>query len=250
MAMMERSQTQASSGGEGAAQVTGARRLWVIDPSLYVAEEQGVENITRHWCGPWRLLRPAMRPDDAAALDPSQGYAEVGAVVVMGSAASVHDRAPWLDALKAWVGPILAGEVAAPLLGICFGHQLIGQLAGGQVGYLNPDQTKRVGVEYSEARGDNRLLADGERLRVIVSHREHVAMPPPDALYAVVATRPGVPVDGLQHRHLPIFGVQYHPEARDVFAARVGISPEAVDPQLDRDGHRLLGAFLAAAARP
>jgi GMP synthase-like glutamine amidotransferase len=226
------------------------RRLWVIDPSLYVAEEQGVENILRHWRGPARVLRPAMRPDDAAALNPTSGYAEVGAVVVMGSAASVHDDHPWLAALKAWLAPILAGEVATPLLGLCFGHQLIGQLGGGQVSYLNPDQTKRVGVEHSEALVGNRLLPAGARLRVIVSHREHVAQPPPPDRYAVVATRPGVPVDGLQHRDLPIFGVQYHPEARDVFAARAGIAPEAIDDQLDQDGHRLLSAFLAAAARP
>jgi GMP synthase-like glutamine amidotransferase len=232
-----------ASSTTAATDARSSRRLWVIDPSLYTAEDQGVESILKEWSGPWQVLCPAMRPPDVAPLNPDLGYEGVAAVVVMGSAASVNDQAPWLDALKAWVTPILEGEVEVPLLGLCFGHQLIASLGGGRVGYLRDDHSKRVGVEESEALAGNRLLEAGARLRVIVSHREHVAQAPDPARYEVTATRPGVAVDGLQHRRLPIFGVQFHPEARQAFAERVGIGAQAVDARLVEDGQRLLRAF-------
>lgn len=220
--------------------------LLVIDPSLYVAETQGAAEVLLGWQGTSRVLRPAMEPGDM--LDANSTYEGVDGVVVMGSAASVHDDVGWLRGLKAWLEPLLSGKVQRPLLGICFGHQLIGQLGGGQVGFLREDQSKRVGVEESAVSEASRLLPGGATLRVIVSHREHVSAPPPAADYVVSATRPGVAVDGLEHRRLPIFGVQFHPEARDNFAARAKIEADLVDARLRADGQRLLGAFRALCA--
>ncbi len=210
--------------------------MWVIDPSLSNAEDEGVAEILDGWGGESRLFRPALASDGPA---PEHGYG-VDAVVLMGSAASVHDDLPWLAALREWLRPIVDGELPIPLLAICFGHQLIADMAGGRVDWLEASRAKRVGVERTEIRGSRLLGADAD-LRVVVSHRETVTEAP--AGYRVTATRPGVPFDGLEHESREIFSYQFHPEARGEFAACAGIAAEEIDEELRADSRRLLGAF-------
>lgn len=56
-------------------------------------------------------------------------------IVIAGSHAMVTDDLSWIRRLAAWVPGVIKGSV--PLLGICFGHQLVAQAMGGEVGY-NP----------------------------------------------------------------------------------------------------------------
>jgi len=212
------------------------RRMWVIDPSLHHAEDQGVAEILRGWSGESRLFRPALEGDGPGSRD---GY-DVDAVVLMGSAASVYQDLPWLDPLRAWLRPILDGEQRRPLLGICFGHQLIAEMAGARVDWLEQSRDKRVGVERTEMRG-SRLLREDADLRVVVSHRETVVEAPRD--YRVTASRPGVRYDGLEHEALEIFLYQFHPEAREEFAARSGIAVAEIDARLCADSRRVLDGF-------
>jgi len=215
----------------------GSPRLWIIDPSTMRPEEQGVASILEGWPGEWRLFRPALRPGDGPG--PETGYAADG-IVLMGSAASVHDDLPWLGALAAWLAPLLEGRVQRPLLGICFGHQLIAHVAGGEIGYLAEDRAKRVGVETSELEG-SRLLPGRHTLRVVVSHREEVRGVPRS--FRLVARRPGVAADGIEHDRLRVFSFQFHPEAREEFAAHAGLEPGAIDARVREDSRKLLGAF-------
>ncbi|RMF72506.1 MAG: hypothetical protein D6738_11055, partial [Acidobacteria bacterium] len=104
-----------------------AGTLVVIDPSIERAEHEGARNAAGDWPGPVRILRPALEPGtplDARVLD------DADAVIVLGSAASVHDERPWLAALAALLAPVIRGARDLPLLGICFGHQLLAHLAG------------------------------------------------------------------------------------------------------------------------
>jgi GMP synthase (glutamine-hydrolysing) len=166
--------------------------------------------------------------------------------VLLGSSASVHDARPWIAPLSTWLRPILRGEPRLPVLGICFGHQLIAHLCGGRVGYLDADRAKRAGVERTQLRGSRLVQGEGE-LSVVVSHREEVQRPGPD--FAITAERPGVPIDGLEHRTLPVFSYQFHPEARGDFAARAGFDPARIDDRVRRDSQRLLGAFRECVLR-
>lgn len=211
--------------------------LWLVDPSLHTPEEQGVAAILEGWPGPWRLFRPGLSDGD----DPHDALAPTpDGVVVMGSAASVHDDRPWIGRLAAWLRPLLDGSRPTPVLGICFGHQLIAHLAGASVAFFDERRTKTQGVETSRLDG-GRLLRGAHELRVVVSHREHVTSVP--AGYRVVAARAGCPVDGIEHERLPIHSFQFHPEARDDFATRSGIDPARIDERVIRDSQRLLGAF-------
>ncbi len=212
--------------------------LWVIDPSLEHPEDQGIEQILRPWPGASRVFRPGLRPGDGPG--PESGY-DVDGIVLMGSAASVLDDHPWMRPLEAWLRPLLEGELRIPVLGICFGHQMIAHVARGRVDWVDPDRRKIVGVESTHL-GGGRLIRGEHQLRVVVSHREVVKVAP--AEYRVTASRVHSPVDGLEHESLPVFSYQFHPEAREEFARRAGIRPEAIDDRLRADSDRVLAAFV------
>lgn len=59
--------------------------------------------------------------------------ATVAGAVISGSHAMVTDREPWSEALAEWIRQ--ATSAGIPLLGICYGHQLIAHALGGAVGY-------------------------------------------------------------------------------------------------------------------
>jgi len=218
-------------------------RLWIVDPSLRCPEDQGVAEVLGDWPGASRLFRPALRPGDGPT--PRTGY-DTDGVVVLGSAASVHDPAAWIDDLASWLAPLLDGRRPLPVLGVCFGHQLVSHVAGGEVGWVTPDRRKVVGVHSVEVRA-SRLVDGATTLRVVFSHREavHVAAQG----YRVVAARTPGALDGLEHADLPVFTYQFHPEARGEFAVRAGIDPREIDAPLIDGTRRWLAAFRAIVVR-
>jgi GMP synthase (glutamine-hydrolysing) len=50
-------------------------------------------------------------------------------VIVTGSSSSVTERAPWMLRLEGWLRDAVTKET--PVLGVCFGHQLLGSALGG-----------------------------------------------------------------------------------------------------------------------
>lgn len=57
---------------------------------------------------------------------------EVAGVIVSGSHAMVTDRLPWSERLGAWLKSCVQADI--PVLGICYGHQLLAHACGGKVG--------------------------------------------------------------------------------------------------------------------
>jgi len=67
---------------------------------------------------------------EASTLPPP---ATLAGVVISGSHAMVTDRQPWSERLAAWLRTCV--EARTPVLGICYGHQLLAHALGGRVGY-------------------------------------------------------------------------------------------------------------------
>jgi GMP synthase (glutamine-hydrolysing) len=151
------------------------------------------------WHGAWREhdLRSASAPPECK---------EVAAVVITGSPASVTERAPWMLQAEAYIRRVIEAQV--PLLGICFGHQLIAQALGGNV-RKNPRGREIGTVEVTTLAPDPLFEGLPDRFLANATHVDTVADLPPGA--TVVASTALEPHAALAFGAL-VRGVQFHPE--------------------------------------
>lgn len=104
-----------------------------------------------------------------------------------------------------------AAETKTPLLGVCLGHQTIGQAFGGQVVRCHEIVHGKMGTIHHTGKG---LFAglpspfQATRYHSLVVDRATL----PDCLEITGELEDGT-IMGLQHRTLPIHGVQFHPES-------------------------------------
>lgn len=123
-------------------------------------------------------------------------------------------------------------DAGKPLLGVCLGHQSIGQHFGGEVvrGGLMHGKTSPVEHDGSGVFADIPSLFVATRYHSLIVPENGL----PDALTVNARTAPMDGLDplvmGFRHRDLPIHGVQFHPES---------IATE--------HGHRLLANFMSLA---
>ena len=97
-----------------------------------------------------------------------------------------------------------------PILGVCLGHQALGLQAGGTVDRATPVHGK-ASLIFHEGRGILEGVSvpfEAGRYHSLVVEREDL----PDQLELTAWTDDGL-VMGTQHRRLPRFGVQFHPES-------------------------------------
>lgn len=126
---------------------------------------------------------------------------------------------------------LAAAEAGIPLLGVCLGHQTIGQAFGGRVVRCHEIVHGKMGTMHHEGKGVFAGLPSpflATRYHSLVVERETL----PDCL-EVTATLADGTIMGLRHREKPIEGVQFHPES---------IASE--------HGHQILRNFLDLAKVP
>jgi anthranilate synthase/aminodeoxychorismate synthase-like glutamine amidotransferase len=164
---------------------------------------------------------PVVHRHDALTLDQLRAL-EPDAVLVSPGPGRPEDAGVSNEAIRAF------GEQGVPVLGVCLGHQCIGQVFGGRV-----ERAPRVmHGKTSEITHDGNGVFAGlacpftaTRYHSLVVARDSV----PAALEVTAESEDGL-VMGLRHRELPIEGVQFHPESI-----------------LTESGHDLLANFLARA---
>lgn len=171
--------------------------------------------------------------------DPSKGeplpdIERISGLIITGSPAYVTDEAPWNFLVADYCKNAI--KLSKPILGVCYGHQLLAWALGGRVGF-NPNG-REIGtseISLTGAAKDDSLFTDlPEQISVQVSHQQSVLQLPDNAvLLASNAIDP--------HHAYRIgettWGIQFHPEftaetTRAYIAARADdIQKENLNPE-------------------
>ena len=134
---------------------------------------------------------------------------DFGGVIITGSHAMVTDDLPWSVTIEKWVPGVIDKEI--PLLGICYGHQLLAKAMGGVADY-HPKGTEvgTVDINCLAAAKDDPLFRDMPPVfHAHVSHSQSVITLPKDAVLLA---------ENSFERHHAFriaacaWGVQFHPE--------------------------------------
>jgi len=150
---------------------------------------------------------PVVRRNDEVTVEEIEAL-EPGAILISPGPGTPRDAGISVDLIRRTAG-------RTPLLGVCLGHQAIGEAFGGHIvpaqrlmhGKTSPITHTGQGIfrDVSSpliAMRYHSLLVDSERF------------PEELRVTAWTADRPeGSEIMGLEHRELPIFGVQFHPES-------------------------------------
>lgn len=125
----------------------------------------------------------------------------VKGLILSGGPSSVHEKnAPKCDL------EIL--HLNKPVLGLCYGHQLIAHICGGKV---KQGKKKEYGVAYAIIdRPVGVLRGLSKKEKVWMSHSDTVYTLPKE--YEILAHTENCPIAAFKHKEKPIYGLQWHPE--------------------------------------
>jgi len=148
---------------------------------------------------------PIVRRNDALTVE-EVGSLAPGAIVLSPGPCTPREAGITVPLIRRWGGQI-------PILGVCLGHQAIGEAYGGKViraGRVMHGKTSRI------EHGGGGLFRDiPSPLEVMRYHSlivERESLPPALEVLATTRDEP-TEIQALRHREHPVWGVQFHPES-------------------------------------
>jgi len=148
------------------------------------------------------IPQPVASEEDAKSAEASVAPPYDG-VIVSGSQSSVYHDEPWMAELATWVrGAIDAG---LPVLGVCWGHQLLAQMLGGTVEDRGEYELGYVEIEQVE---DDPLFDGVPNVFVAFATHSDEVMSLPDDVTVLARNADGIQAFRKGH----VYGVQFHPE--------------------------------------
>ncbi len=155
------------------------------------------------------------------------------AAILAGSERSVFENAAWLETELSFVRNLL--DEGVPLLGVCFGHQLIFRAFYGKDA-LARRTVPEVGWGPVELAHCELFAGVPSTIRPYNFHFDEVAELP--AGWSLLASSPSCRVHAVNHDELPVWGLQFHPE----------VTPEEGTAGILRGAAALAGCGLDAAS--
>lgn len=131
--------------------------------------------------------------------------ATLDAILITGSSAGVYDDVGWIAPLEAFVRAVHDKQI--PMVGVCFGHQLIAQALGGTV--RKSEKGWGIGRHVYRIAPDNGLI-EAEAIAAACSHQDQVITPPASA--RTIMSSEFTPHAGLLYANGTTLSVQPHPE--------------------------------------
>lgn len=148
--------------------------------------------------------------DGAALPDPTA----CEAILITGSPFGVYDDTPWMEPLRDFIRNTFAART--PMIGVCFGHQIIADAMGGDV--RKSPKGWGVGRHTYDVRETRSWMAGaGASVSLSVSHQDQVIAPPDNAMTLASSTHTDHAM--LAYRDAPVISIQGHPEFSDRFVA-------------------------------
>jgi len=190
--------------------------------------------------------------------DPLPAAERIAGVVVTGSVSMVSERAPWSERSAAWLAAVVRAD-AVPVLGLCYGHQLIAHGLGGEVG-PNPNgrEMGTVDVHFAPNGSGEDALDPLFVPGVFPGHTSHVEAVLRTPKGARVLARTALDPHSVLRYGPRQWGTQFHPEfdaeilrhyveARREILASEGRDPDAMLAAIEEtpDLSRVLARFAA-----
>ncbi|MEX2131067.1 MAG: glutamine amidotransferase [Pseudohongiellaceae bacterium] len=155
---------------------------------------------------------------------------DVAGAIITGSPSNVTEQLPWMVLTTDWLRNAIAQHL--PILGICFGHQLLAHALGGEVAF-HPGGREIGTVEVlltEEGKQDALLGAVPPRFNAQVSHLQTVVSLPPQAV--ILASNAFDPHHAVRYAERA-WGLQFHPEfSRRIMLAYI----DERRPALEKEG--------------
>lgn len=161
------------------------------------------------------------------------------AYIVLGSASHIHEQLPWHKPLADFLLQELHNK--KPVLGCCFGHQIMCHALGAKVDYHSEDKTSFKGSRKITISEDFWNFKKAESFLVGVTHKQVVS----HLTNGLKAVGHGLENDIVIHESLPFLGTQAHPEASEYFCTTdITNLNESEIKAIQLDGGRLIQRFF------
>lgn len=140
---------------------------------------------------------------------------EASGYIIFGSDSNVYQRLDWqVDLANRMKDKI---EKNIPVLGICFGHQLIADIYGAEVEMVKRDNQLFEGTRKTKVLTNRFGFTEGEEFELFITHHYEVKNLPEGFIH--LSTSSDCFLDGIAHESLPFFSFQGHPEASNNFVS-------------------------------
>ena len=207
--------------------------LMVIDPAVVKPAIESFNRIARVAPYPVTYHLPALYGTKSL----SMYNRNVIGIIILGSAASVNDRNDWQENISDIM--IDASSRSIPVLGLCYGHQLIGHVFGGKVEPLWSGK-KKQGKRIVRLKKTN-LWGEPSSGPLLYSHQDGITKLPPD--FEIIAASDMVSMDAIASKKEPVWGFQTHLEATQAFVDNHGLPVKDAKDSF-KFGHDLLDNFI------
>lgn len=181
----------------------------------------------------------------------------IAGIIISGSPSMLTDNEPWSQKTQRWLAPLLESEI--PILGVCYGHQLLAQALGGVVDW-NPNgrEIGEITLNFTDDAKQNQLFAEFchkglSSMNLFASHLQSVLQLPAEA--QILGQTDKDPYHCFCYKN-HIWGFQFHPEfnaeitksfiqARSQAIESEGENPQTLIEQIkpNDNGRKLLQRF-------
>jgi GMP synthase (glutamine-hydrolysing) len=131
------------------------------------------------------------------------------AIIISGSTSMVTERTDWIEGLAAWIREFV--DIRVPILGICFGHQMLAYALGGKVGdNPNGGEWGTVSVSLFDLAKKDRVFGDLPKTLVVqAAHMQSVLKLPENAVSLAESNKDAYQIVRFCDW---VWGIQFHPE--------------------------------------